>query len=1490
MNNSKDNKDNSNEKSNKKNEEKEKIFQTDFKINREHRIVPGKSINIRLYNTEQKSQEDKQNKSNSARHFSPNRHKNKEIDEELHKEEVDKEIEKRKNIFKEFIGLYSKFKMNRISAEININQSNNNIENGMNIFKNENLYYYIINKTWFNQFKNYCQKSTLSYSNINEDYPGQINNQHLILKDDTCLKLNSEKRIIINSKYTDNCICITPELWNFLTKICGGGPEIKFNPKKIENSEINNNNEIQVIRKAVHINLLFIPKKEIISNNSNKEPSININNPLNPFQCQEIKKILVNDESKDKIKIQYIYFDITKHVQELINYINQILNQNRNKFTNTPLYFGPTFNAERNNCFVENINYRLWLNDLDINPTELGNYIINQINKYEDVDFPMKFSQMDSLNNIGFHPFLLSNFVGYKVEDIFPNRYTKNFRNKNYYDTKYEDENSFPTITIIIEEYPYHFEEPKKNFFIKKCNFCCYRDYVYSGCICNKVFYCSETCKKSDLINHITTCKKGLFNFISEKNEKLYRIIKGRKEYFDNHQNEKENLPILGLTNLGNSCYMNSSLQCLFAIKELSNYFLYYFKDEYINKDNVLGTGGILTFGYINLLLNINNTTNNKYFTPNIFKIILGLCSKKYEGNDQEDAHEFLNYVLDMFHEDLNRVTLRPSLNNNDDNNIININNINISDEEKSIIDWNNFLKRNQSILIDLFYGQYKSCVICPKCHFKSINFNSFLSLELPITENKNYTVIGICFIDYLKETPYVYFNIILYKNELKIYFLRKKIANFLEIDMLEFEIVSIFNNEIIHIYEISEDIPNDIHSFYACRINPKYFYSPRNDRFNEITHKRNNENININEYNEYNECNEFNEYSEEKYKIDYKNLEYNINKRKNEIIEFNENKNINEDHLYLTLKYNDNIGLNYSLFQRAILQCYIIKNKRPKNIEPDEIIYLEKTKKCKDIYYEIFRKFVFNIAISCLDNDKKSMFVNIYNSSDIEKKNKIINTLFTAFFRNGFFNPSEVNIMHNFPDSPFILFLKNIKYNVIEVIPYSTIIDYNSILNRFYEKINIEKNKENEINLRRRNNVHVIDMNNQNPNVYADIVTNILLNNDITDNNYNEDDIDNNNNNNNINNENEIKNKNDTNIGHNNNNNNNNDNNNNGPSGLPGGGNGMGSKKRKKAENENEEGEENDNNDHNESSENEESDEDSDSNNNDNNSNNSLNDDENLMNEYERNFMNNIKQTEKDQNIDRIVIIWNRKYIKKFIKFYDINLFDISDRIYEKSQRQEISIEKCFEEFSKEEKLDKENLWKCQNCNESLQANKKIEIYNIPKILIIHLKRFNNNKKINTLIKFPLKSLELDKYINKTNKTNNKYDLFGVINHFGSLEYGHYTAFCKNYHDNNWYEYNDRIVNKIPGEKENEIIVNQNAYVLFYREQKNDYINWENIYNKKYQNIDDNNLKRFGDDIIYIKDNIEYTNNIDNIINDNDNDDNKIDIEINTDNDEKKN
>ena len=1383
---------NSTEKNNE--ESLENIFRTEYKTNRVHRLSPQNLSNI--------PEEQNSNKNLNFHFRTPsNKKKKREIDEEIYKEEVTKEINKRKNIYKEFIKIYSEMKLlRRRNIEEEIQNSFNEINQAEKNKKEE--IYYIINRTWFNQFRNYCAKINLSYSNINEDYPGQINNQHLILKDDSCLKLYNEDRIIINTKYLDNCVLITQNMWQFLVEICGGGPEIKY--------ILNKNNEI-TIKKAVHINLIFLPKKQIISNNNNKEPSNNSINPLNPFLTHDIKKILKNMDN-NKIKIEKIYFDSFKNVKELINYINQILNQHRNKFTNTPIIFGPSFTLEETTN-IENINYRLWLlilnNKIEINT--LSNIIEEYISKNEDVDFPLNFPQLNNnLNEIYFHPYLLTNFLSNKVCEIFPNKYSKNFNHKDY--NKIEDENTMPEINILIEEFPYHFQEPKKEYTIKKCSQCHYKDFVFSGCQCGKAFYCSDECKKKNFNNHLISCNISLFNYLAKKNENLYRTIKGRKEFF-----EKENINILGLTNLGNSCYMNSALQCLFATKELSNFFLYNFNNDFINKDNILGSGGLLTLGYINLLLNINNTSNNRYISPDNFKIILGKCSAKFEGNEQEDAHEFINYLLDVLHEDLNRVKEKP----NNINNLIKYKNKQISEEEKSIIDWNNFLIRNQSVLIDLFYGQLKSCVICPNCNYNSINFNSFLSLELSIIQNKNYHCVNIDFIDYYKESPNINFNIVLYNKENKVYHLRKKIANLLDIDLLSFELGIVYDNKIIHIYDLNDEINNTIISIVAYRINPEFFYSEKNGRYVELLREEN-----INENN--NDINSL--YN--KYKIDFNNLEQNVYKRKNDIIKFNQSDNdaINKDLLSFSLLYHDNIGLDNSYFQRFILENFLIRKGGAKNLDIDEIIYLEKDKTCKEIYYEIFKKNALSIIVQNIRGEERDKFIEIYNSNDIEELNNEIRKKFEKYFKeeiNNELRPSKLSIKNNFPDCPFILILKNEKNNILKIIPFSPNINFQELLNKFKEEIEIKINNQNQIMI---------------PQNEKEIKNNYILFEDLM---------------------NEIIKE---------NNNNKNKKNNGKKEGLKGGErerdvlDGDEEKPSSESENENEENsEETDNNENNDNYYNNEY-------SNSERELNSLNEgsigSKSISSGYDINTpstspIKNIRlkdeekmilfklKNEKDENTGRIIVIWNNKYIKELGRFRDINLYNICDKIYEKSTNQGIKLEKLFEEFSKEEKLDKENLYKCENCKKELEANKKIEIYHIPKILIIHLKRFNNNKKINTYIEFPLNDLDIKPFI-KSGDNVSKYDLFGVINHFGSLEYGHYTSFCLNYKDNNWYEYNDRIANKIQKGKEKEVIINKNAYILFYRCQDNDNINWDLIYHKPYEIIDENNLKKYGDNFVY--------------------------------------
>ena len=143
-----------------------------------------------------------------------------------------------------------------------------------------------------------------------------------------------------------------------------------------------------------------------------------------------------------------------------------------------------------------------------------------------------------------------------------------------------------------------------------------------------------------------------------------------------------------------------------------------------------------------------------------------------------------------------------------------------------------------------------------------------------------------------------------------------------------------------------------------------------------------------------------------------------------------------------------------------------------------------------------------------------------------------------------------------------------------------------------------------------------------------------------------------------------------------------------------------------------------------------------------------------------------------------------------------------------------EITLDDCFKKFTENEILDNNNKWYCEKCNMKKNASKRVLLWSTPKILIICLKRFKNNKKITNKISFPKEGLDLKEYCIGYDKHDSKYELYGICNHTGNLYGGHYYAYCKNI-NSKWYEYNDERVREM---NQNESVVTNNAYCLFYR------------------------------------------------------------------------
>ena len=138
-----------------------------------------------------------------------------------------------------------------------------------------------------------------------------------------------------------------------------------------------------------------------------------------------------------------------------------------------------------------------------------------------------------------------------------------------------------------------------------------------------------------------------------------------------------------------------------------------------------------------------------------------------------------------------------------------------------------------------------------------------------------------------------------------------------------------------------------------------------------------------------------------------------------------------------------------------------------------------------------------------------------------------------------------------------------------------------------------------------------------------------------------------------------------------------------------------------------------------------------------------------------------------------------------------------------------------CFELFVTKEEMTGENAWYNEKTGQKQDIFKTMTFWSLPKILVIILKRFSpdGSRKLQTLIDFPLTGLDLSKYIRGYHPASYQYDLFGVCNHMGGVNGGHYTSYVKN-RVGQWIHYNDTNVDR----NDSSQIVSPKAYCLFYR------------------------------------------------------------------------
>lgn len=181
---------------------------------------------------------------------------------------------------------------------------------------------------------------------------------------------------------------------------------------------------------------------------------------------------------------------------------------------------------------------------------------------------------------------------------------------------------------------------------------------------------------------------------------------------------------LTGLRNLGNTCFMSSVLQCLCGTTPLVTHFLSGRFRKDINRSNPLGMRGEVAEEF-NFLVKNMWCGEYRSISPRDFKFTISKFAPQFSGNAQQDSQEFLAFLMDGLHEDLNRVREKRYIEEKD--------NHGIQDPIAAEMAWQNHRKRNDSVIVDLFQGQFRSTVMCLRCHQRSVTFEAFMYLSVPI-------------------------------------------------------------------------------------------------------------------------------------------------------------------------------------------------------------------------------------------------------------------------------------------------------------------------------------------------------------------------------------------------------------------------------------------------------------------------------------------------------------------------------------------------------------------------------------------------------------------------------------------------------------------------------------------------------------------------------------------------------------------------------------
>jgi ubiquitin C-terminal hydrolase len=430
------------------------------------------------------------------------------------------------------------------------------------------------------------------------------------------------------------------------------------------------------------------------------------------------------------------------------NFISQNIVNKPNGTSNTPFKLKETGNSS--SMKSSNLNYNI--SNL---PSINKNVNMNNINTNSNYD------NISNSNHFRFNSSILSNSNG-NSNSNFNYQNQNSFPHKNSYSrTPYANENISSNLPINLKQTSFTNDNknnnliggigtnriPSSNLSNSNSNNSNYNSIISNinnqGNVNNSNVYSNSNVSNNyNLSSNRLTSRNNSnshLNISANKNENIYvnnnsifnsHLNHNKNSSYSNYDSTTKNVfvisrKLIGLNNLGNTCFMNTSLQCILHCESFILRFLEIYEIQ--SSKNIRKTP--VSTSLYKLIESYSKAPDKSAISPEDLKNAMSKKHKIYSGYSQQDSQEFIRKLLDEISQELNLVTEKKPyrlLNPNDEQE----NKIELSSEYDKI-----FRDRENSIIVDTFYGQSISIFKCLFCKYESYSYEKFLDIPLLLDE-----------------------------------------------------------------------------------------------------------------------------------------------------------------------------------------------------------------------------------------------------------------------------------------------------------------------------------------------------------------------------------------------------------------------------------------------------------------------------------------------------------------------------------------------------------------------------------------------------------------------------------------------------------------------------------------------------------------------------------------------------------------------------------